>query len=456
MRDGAQITIAVDSAFSRRENQLDTLYPTEIHQFSTFFRNHETDYTILSRYARYNLNAALLSDFERASVYGIWGGNTSIGYFDRLKSALLTFYESIFDRYKINVVLYENVSNSFCHFALFVAQEKGALYLGLGASRLPGRFSITSDPLKDDAVKTAFEKIITGQLSPSAEDRDWARAYIADIETTVPDYMKFNGLDQTSIWKRYIRRDRVGKVISLLRHIGDSRTDAFQIGNPLRTYSSLFRRNLARRLRSHRVRKFYQKPVEGEKFLLYPLHFHPESSTSILAGAWLNEYEVIRNIAFSLPEGHRLYVKDHMSAWAYPSVDFYKRVTALPNVRLLPPEAPTKKLIRKSEAVITLTSTVGYEALLLKRRVFLFGEVFYAFHKGVVRIGNPMGLHALLTKHLPAKIDWDDGYNENFVCAYQASTLKGRLNLMETGPKANEFASQIYPAVRAWLERQKA
>lgn len=444
LNDGARVTVAVDSSFSRTENKLDELVPVEIHEFDAFFRIHHTDHTILARYADFNLNAALLSDFERAQTYNIWDKNTSVDYFDRLKSALLSFFEMIFDKYGTDVVLYENVSNSFAQFALFVAQQKGKTYLGLGGSRLPGRFSVTSDPLKDDAVEKAFNLIRAGALVPESEVRHWARSYIAGIEDIVPDYMKINGLDQLGLIKRYFRRDRIAKIAALLRHAGDSRTDAFQIGNPLYTHLALFRRNLARRLRSGQVRKLYQDPVAGERYLLYPLHFHPESSTSILAGAWLDEYEVLRNIAFNLPEGLRLYIKDHVSAWAYPNLDFYRRLLALPNVRLLPPEAPTKKLIRCAEAVITLTSTVGYEALLLKRRVFLFGEVFYAFHKGVTRVNTPAKFHEFLRAQLAMPVDWDDTYNEDFVCAYHASTHSGTLNLLQGPVGARETAERIY------------
>lgn len=448
-RDGANVTMAVDSRFARRQNRLDDLTFAQIHEFETYFVNHKTDPEVLARYADINLNSALLSDFERAQTYGIWDASADLDYFDRLKSALLSFFEEIFERHGIDTVIYENVSNSFAHFALFVAQRRGAAYIGFIGSRLPGRFAITSDPLEDDATARHFEAIRNGSLTPAPEVRRWAEDYLSRIETLTPDYMKINGLDQVALFRRYFRRDRIARIVALLRHIGDSRTDAFQIGNPLRTHLGLFRRNLARRLRASRVRRLYQQPVRGERFLLYPLHFHPESSTSILAGSWLDEYEVIRNIAFNLPEGMRLYVKDHVSAWAYPTLDFYRRLRTLPNVRLLPPEAPTKQLIKESAAVITLTSTVGYEALLLKKRVFLYGRVFYEFHKGVTRIESPARLHELLLSHINRPVDWDDAYNLDFVCAYHEATLPGTLNLMQGPEPAQKMAEQVYATLAA-------
>lgn len=442
--DGASVAIAVDSAFSRQENRLDDLKFATVHDFAAFFVAHRTDREILARYSDVPLNAALLSNFERAEVYRTWGDSVDIDYFDRLKSALLTFFEGIFERHDTDVVLYENVCDAFSQVALFVAQRRGATYCGLGGTRLPGRFQVSADPIADETIANNFAAIRGGRMHVDDDVRNWVTDYIAQIETVVPDYMKINGLDQLGLFRRYFRRDRLDKIVSLLRHASDSRTDNFQVGNPLRTHVNLFLRNVGRRLRAGRVRKIYQKPVEGERFLLYPLHFHPEASTSILAGTYLDEYEVIRNIAFSLPEGVRLYVKDHISAWAFPSLDFYRRIRRLPNVRLLAPEEPTKQLIKAAAGVITLTSTVGYEALLLKKRVFLYGRVFYEFHKGVTRVENPAALRDLLIDGVARDVDWDDAYNHDFVCAYHQATLPGTLNLMQGPEEAAKLAGHVH------------
>lgn len=451
IQDGATVVAAVDCRFSREENRLDQAGFAAIHDFSEFFANHRTDPETLARYSMFNLNSALLSDFERSEAYGVWGHSIDNDFFDRLKSALLCYFENIFDRHCIEAVLYENVSNAFAHFALFVAQDRGAAYWGLVGSRLPGRFSVTADPYADDGSQAAFEQIRAGELSIAPAVHQWVDDYIAGIEHIMPDYMKNNGLDRISIAHRYLRRDRFAKLVSLARHAFDSRTAAFQIGNPLLTYTNLFWRNIRRRVKCSQVQKLYDMPVSGEKFLLYPLHFHPESSTSVLAGTYLDEYEVIRNIAFNLPEGCRLYVKDHISAWAYPSLDFYQRLKRLPNVRLMGPNEATKQLIKASEGVITLTSTVGYEALLLKTPVLLFGQVFYSFHRGVKRVVDPTKLYHLITDILEQPVNWDDQYNHDFVCAYFHATLPGTLNLMHGPAQAAVHAREIYAALKPAL-----
>lgn len=446
-QDGAHVFIAVDSKFSKEENGLDAL-GFDVNEFTSFFASHKIDDTILQRYAKFNLNSALLSDFERAEVYQIWGKNINQQFYDRLKSALLTFFENLFEKHCIDIVIFENVSNTFAHFAMLVAKNNGAIYCGIGGSRLPGRFSITEDPLEDEEPRKIFAEINAGRVNIPDEVKQWAFDYLNTIETVTPDYMKINGLEKLGLLTRYFRRDRIKKLRSLLRHSCDSRTDAFQIGNPLLTHFNLFSRNARRRFKVGIIRKLYETPRVDERFLLYPMHFHPESSTSILAGTYLDEYEVIRNIAFNLPEGIRLYVKDHISAWGYPSLEFYRKIKRLPNVRLLSPTEPTKQLIKQSAGVITLTSTVGYEALLLNTRVFLLGRVFYEFHKGVMTVENPKNLFDLLKLGTSTPVNWDAEYNINFISAYQMSTLPGSLNLMQSLDQAVITINKLYPAIK--------
>lgn len=444
MADGVRVVAAVDSPYSRDLAQLDTQGFAEVRCFAAHFREHRTDSKLLARYGEYDLNAALLADFERSEVYGVFQRQAGVDFYDRLKSALLSFFEDLIDRNGVKLVLYESVSNALSHFAWFVAHARGVPFAGLISSRLPGRYQVNADPVGATAVDKAFAAIRAGRATVPEADRAWVRDYIAGIEGTVPDYMKIGGLNQLQLASRYLRRDRLGQVARLIRYAGSDTTGQFMVGNPLRMHFNLLLRNVARRLRSGRVRKLYEEPVEGERFLLYPLHFHPESSTSVLAGPWLDESEVIRNIAFSLPEGLRLYVKDHISAWAFPKLEFYRRLKRLPNVRLLPPEAPTKALIRKSAAVITLTSTVGWEALLMRRRVLLYGRVFYESHQGVTRISDIASLRALITHAVQCPVDWDAAYNEDFVAAYRSTTLPGTLNLMQDQEGAAIMAAQVH------------
>lgn len=447
-KDDHNIFYAVDCHTSADEYNLAlTTFPYSV--FSDFFAQHTTNISIFNKYKKYNLNAALLSDYERATEYKIWGVRDN-DFYEKLKSALLCYFEQIISENKINAVIYENVSNSFAYFAWFVCMEHSVKYLGLTSSRLPGRFWITDDPLSEHKVfSETLNQITAGSIAIPPDIRHWTEQYIENIETITPDYMSFNNLENTKILNKYLKIDKLKKITCALRHIRDDHYHSYQRGNPLLFSLNLFLRSLGRRFKSTFLSAIYDTAKDNEDFILYPLHFHPESSTSVLCGTYLNELEVIQNIAFNLPQGLKLYVKDHMSAFGYPSMNFYKRIKSLPNVRILPPHAATKHLIKRSKAVITLTSTVGYEALLLNKPVYLFGSVFYENHKNVIKIENPRSLFEQLSNipDLQQNTPEIKEYNIRFIAAYYMNTLSGVLNFSLDSNLSKELVEKIYPEI---------
>ncbi|MBY6070782.1 capsular biosynthesis protein [Marinobacter salsuginis] len=452
--EGVEVGYAVDCPASVAENKIKEL-GVSYTVFSNYFADHDLDENLLEAYSHHNLNLALFSDFDRSEEYGIWGARSN-DFFDRLKSALLSFFEKLVDEGGYTAVLYENVSNAFAHFCWIVCQERGVDYIGFTASRLPGRFGFSSDPYAEHrAIDSTIQKLDKGELDVPEAVWDWSSEYIRNIENTTPDYMAFNKLDNVSIVNRYFRLSKLEKVSRLIRFAGGNHYYSFQRGNPVLYSAGMFLRSLRRRLRLPFIKKYYSAPKQ-EKFFLYPLHFHPESSTSILAASHVNEYETIKSVAFNLPEGYRLYVKDHISAWGYPDLGFYKKLAALPNVSVLSPLEPTKKLIKQSHGVVTLTSTVGYEALLLKKAVLLFGDVFYQSHPLVTRVGRMSGLFECFRGMLetPSMSDREvNDYNLKFVVAYHQNTVPGRLNLMLAPSEASSLVDEIFPLLWARLVR---
>ncbi|WP_306168714.1 hypothetical protein [Halomonas sp. MMSF_3323] len=452
--EGHKIVFAVDCKYSLVENCIaQTGFPYYV--FSEAFRERNCDVRVLRKFSDFNLNFALLSDFERSQVYKL-GGRKSNEYFDDLKCALLEFFSRIVEEENIDLVFYENISNTFAYFCWFVCAKYNVRYKGFTPSRLPGRFWFTENPFDEHKkVDATFDKINKGEVEAPDWLRKWAGDYILGIDEVVPDYMRFNNLNNISIAKKYLNSEKFRKLIFSIKSLAVDGQGSFQRVSPLAMSYKMFLRSCKRKVRANRLSRFYELPVPGENYFLYPLHYHPESSTSILSGSYLDEYEVIRNIAFNLPEGTRLYVKDHSSAYGLPSLSFYEKLCRLPNVRLLSHKENTKKLIRGSLAVTTLTSTVGYESLLMNKKVLLFGSVFYQGHKNVVKVYDLEGLNSKLNELCSenGSEDSDDifEYNVKFICAYYINTLKGTLNLMQDIDGARRLLDEVYPEVKREL-----
>jgi len=126
-----------------------------------------------------------------------------------------------------------------------------------------------------------------------------------------------------------------------------------------------------------KMKIFDKTDVTNDTYFLFPIHMQPEASTLVLAKYYVDQLTTIINISKTLPMGVYLYVKEHKSALGERFLDFYKVLKKHPNIKLISHDENTFDLIRHSKGIITLSSTVGWEALFYKKPVLVFGDVFY-------------------------------------------------------------------------------
>lgn len=444
------VVYAVDSYFSYDFSKLKHV-DRPVYIFEEFLVSFKNDKNILERYKADNLNVGYLADFERAQF------NKTLHKISKTHNscAQLAFFESILRTHSIDFILFEDIANTFSYHSYLVGKQFGATYISIAAPRLPNRFLMYSGGAfcTHTEIEKTLQAIESGVNIASGEIKQLSENYLNNLATTEPDYMKSNGLSDLNFISRNTNaRDKLHLWFNIIKHSLKFK-GGYVFGNPLKIQLAIMARTITRNLKAKKLSSFYSQPVLSENFILYPLHYHPEASTSVLAGTYFNEYETIRNIAFNLPVGTKLYVKDHKSAYGFPELSFYKSLTKLPNVKVIEPFFDTKKLIKASKAVITLTSTVGYEALLLNKRVFLFGNVFYQFHPNVVRIENPAKLFNLFQEWLCKPLEQGDDYNLKFIQAYYLTTLPGSSNI--AGKDSDKLAVELFPLISEYLSSMK-
>jgi hypothetical protein len=133
----------------------------------------------------------------------------------------------------------------------------------------------------------------------------------------------------------------------------------------------------------------FERPVPGERFVLFPLHLQPESTTLILAPYCVDQIALIEDIARSLPIDHRLYVKEHGVSRGRRPLGYYARIRSIKNVRLITPDCDTHDLITRASACCVINSTVGWEAILYERPVVTLGHVSYNGYDLVQHVAAP-------------------------------------------------------------------
>jgi hypothetical protein len=185
-----------------------------------------------------------------------------------------------------------------------------------------------------------------------------------------------------------------------------------------------FRRELSRKWGTYFQLKYDTFDPEAA-YYYYPIHLEPEAVVLYWGdGLYKNQIKLIENIAAQLPAGCWLYVKDHPHAGAYRDLSDYLKLRSVPNIRLLDPAIPGKSIIQQARGVITINGTSGFEALLLNKQVYTFGNSFYNPCERVQYIRNIRDLQALLyAAGDKAYSDTEELYR--FVSAYLKSTHAG-------------------------------
>lgn len=168
---------------------------------------------------------------------------------------------------------------------------------------------------------------------------------------------------------------------------------------------------------------------ELSPFIYFPLHMEQEQVLLIGAPFYTNQFEVISNIAKSLPIGYKLLVKEHpiMKLRGWHSTSFYKKIMALPNIQFLHYSVNNDEILKKCSLVITIRGTTGLDAAFHQKPSVIFTDTTYSALPSVYRLKSIEELPHVIRKSLQIKVNlmdvarYVDFINENsFECDVQS------------------------------------
>ncbi|MBN9088895.1 MAG: hypothetical protein J0J01_18470 [Reyranella sp.] len=244
-----------------------------------------------------------------------------------------------------------------------LGQHHGIPVLTPTSTRIPGdRFYFS------DAVTAGLH-----QFMPATEDdRVWATAFLDEWlnRPTQPEYMQSHTKGYQLFQRHWLRE----LVIGLLRPDLD-RHDA--------TLWPLHRRIADRTMRMvNALGSRYFSPFDrgppGERYVLFPLHHQPEASVDVYGSLNSNQEALIATLSRILSATHKLWIKEHKGAIGDRSLGWYRRMLALPNVRLIDPFQDIYGLIRGADIVVTISGTPAYEAALMGVPALGLAPVFFS------------------------------------------------------------------------------
>lgn len=177
-------------------------------------------------------------------------------------------------------------------------------------------------------------------------------------------------------------------------------------------------------------------------YCFFPLHSEPEVALQVLGRPYhKNQFELLRNLASSLPIGYKLVVKEHPRSFGLRDPNFYERLAEIPNLYLLGVEVPSLPIVIHSKMVAVISSTIGLEAAMIGKPVLMLGHPKYAalptrMARGCYDLFElPNSIHELLENY---------SYDEEGMICFLASLIEGSIDIDVYSvllQKANRYSS---------------
>ena len=231
-------------------------------------------------------------------------------------------------------------------------------------------------------------------------------------------------------------------------------------------FRSFFRRDeyyLDRDASSHRIhiacllRSLVAKYTKGsdlqpnkDKFVLFPLHYEPESILSYFS-PFLRQEEVAARLLDTLPLGYRLILKEHPSQPGALFLPKWKDLRRSDRVDILAGSADVGPVLTALDVVVvTIGSTLGLEAALAGRPVGLLGDVHYSTMPGIKRLSQPEDWVKLINAKVAGESEIIEWY-ANFLEVYcmKGNFMKGKTNVSNF----EQFISVLFKIKEKGLSR---
>ncbi len=213
---------------------------------------------------------------------------------------------------------------------------------------------------------------VPGPLSGSVSEA--VRAVLDQVkaarQTVIPakDRHHYRGASNKLLDSRNMRRfaQKLADKYLLRKH------EEFQhVGGHVRRHLRMFFNHL--RLKTH-----YRPLPEGGRLIYYPLHVPADFALTIRSPEFLDQYALIDYLCRSAPLGYKVAVKEHPALiGAVSPARMGDLLARNDNLLLLDPGYNNYEVLGRAEAVVTVNSKSGAEALLLGKSVVVLGDAFY-------------------------------------------------------------------------------
>ncbi|RLA96809.1 MAG: hypothetical protein DRG83_16935 [Deltaproteobacteria bacterium] len=315
----------------------------------------------------------------------------------RITAAHLEAAERFLDKHSVGCIVAHQGANLLVRSFYYVSKKRGLPFIFVGFSPIKGKVALYFNEYAHwESLDTALEETFFEQELRETEE------YIERVKQRRQTH-----IFPKKSWTEYLREKIwIFKLTLQQTFLQDtsnfSLPNSYTIGVRVRNYmSKLLRRLITRFSRWY----FYDRfDPDNDQYFFFPLHFPAESQLTVRARPYANQEFLIEYIARSLPQGYKLYVKEHPNVLGSFSLSMLRRIKKISNVALINPTVNPHDLIVHSKAVVTINSTAGFEALMYFKPVIVFGQVFYRGYGVTIDVDSLYDLEWVIKKALESKV----------------------------------------------------
>jgi hypothetical protein len=368
------------------------------------------DVDILNRLSRYELQAMTMMnrmDYDRYSF----------NYMERERHYLnlIKSWTAVLDMYKIDLVVSSVMPHRVYDYVLYLlCKERGIKYIILQYTLCEARtfatdniysigklflddykkyqsnVNLSNNDLPDD-IRKAYEKV--------QKNYDEAKPYYMNQHEK--QNKRYNNLFLYTL--DYLKRYNIRSILNVVKKGSVSVTmrknRKYSLEDAHFNILDMFRIEIRKKKYNKELLSFYQsltaEPSPDEKYILFPLHYQPEATTSPTGDIFVNQRLCVETILKNTPNDWFVYVKEHPQQFQSHMLGHTSRIKEMysdllmsKRVKLMPLDRDTFSIMKDAKAVATVIGTVGWEAVMHRIPVIMFGLFWYENMPGVLRITN--------------------------------------------------------------------
>lgn len=305
-------------------------------------------------------------------------------------SVLERIFEKVRGRGATRIALFQELGGFLSVMATyFVARRHAIDSVFMEPSFFRGRVLFTRNSFRAPRVS------VPPNIELLNETSEYLKSCLAEKKIVIPtkDRVHYRGA-AAKVFSSYNAKRAIQKLID--KHILGYEEE-FQ-------HTSLVVRNHLKMLaKGALLSRRYAALPQPERFIYYPLHVPADFALTVRSPEYMDQFTLLDYLAKITPITHKLVFKEHpalVGAVNYSRVrDVLKKND---NAILLNPKLNNFDVIRAADAIVTINSKSGAEAILLGKPCIVLGDAFYAGSDLVYNVSSLAGLESALLEALAA------------------------------------------------------